>query len=93
MVLGEINGVNFATASTNVGIGTTAPTHTLEVNSAGATTAQMAMITDGTDAAFSLKNTANGGEEYWIDSGSGAAGVGAGNFAIYDRTMARPGSS
>ena len=86
MVLGEINGVNNATASTNVGIGTTAPTHTLEVYSEMATTAQMAMITDGTDAAFSLNNTASGGEEYWIDSGSGAAGVGAGNFAIYDRT-------
>ena len=86
MVLGEIKGVNFATASTNVGIGTTAPTHTLEVYSEKATTAQMAMITDGTDAAFSLKNTGSGGEEYWIDSGSGAAGVGPGNFAIYDRT-------
>ena len=86
LVLGSINGVNNATASTNVGIGTTAPTHTLEVNSAGATTAQMAMITNGTDAAFSLNNTASGGREYWIDSGSGAAGVGAGNFAIYDRT-------
>ncbi len=90
MVLGSISGVNGATASTNVGIGTTAPTHTLEVNSAGATTAQMAMITDGTDAAFSLNNTANGGREYWIDSGSGAAGVGAGNFAIYDRTIGSP---
>ncbi len=86
MVLGSINGVNGATASTNVGIGTTAPTHTLEVYSEKATTAQMAMITDGTDAAFSLNNTATGGHEYWIDSGSGAAGVGAGNFAIYDRS-------
>ena len=86
MVLGEIKGVNGAAASTNVGIGTTAPTHTLEVNSAGATIAQMAMITNGTDAAFSLNNTATGGREYWIDSGSGVAGVGAGNFAIYDRT-------
>ncbi len=86
MVLGEIKGVNGAAASTNVGIGTTAPTHTLEVNSAGATIAQMAMITNGTDAAFSLNNTATGGREYWIDSESGVAGVGAGNFAIYDRT-------
>ncbi len=73
-------------SNTNVGIGTTAPTHAFEVNSAGATVAQMAMITNGTDAAFSLKNTASGGREYWIDSGSGSAGIGAGNFAIYDHT-------
>jgi hypothetical protein len=85
MVLGGISGVNGGT-NTNVGIGTTAPTHALEVNSPGASSAQMAMITNGTDAAFSLKNTATGGREYWIDSGSGSAGIGAGNFAVYDRT-------
>src|SRR5208283_445808 len=32
LVLGSINGVNGATASTNVGIGTTAPQYTLDVN-------------------------------------------------------------
>ena len=38
LVLGSINGVNFATASTNVGIGTTAPTYLLHIgNSGGAT--------------------------------------------------------
>jgi hypothetical protein len=36
MVLGSINGVNGATASTNVGIGTTAPASTLDVESNGA---------------------------------------------------------
>jgi hypothetical protein len=86
MVLGEIKGVNGAAASTNVGIGTTAPTYTLEVSSAGARNAEMAMVSSGTDAAISVNNTASGGREYWIDSGSGAAGIGAGNFAIYDRT-------
>lgn len=73
----------------NLGIGTTAPTHLLEVDgSASTTTAQMAMVSAGTDAAISVKNTntANGGREYWIDSGSGAAGIGAGNFAVYDVT-------
>jgi hypothetical protein len=35
MVLGSINGVNGATASTNVGIGTTAPAFTLDVHGTG----------------------------------------------------------
>src|SRR5208282_495840 len=74
------------TNSGSVGIGTQAPTYTLQVSSAGATAAQMAMVSSGTDAAFAVKNTASGGREYWIDSGSGSAGVGAGNFAIFDRT-------
>ena len=40
----------------------------------------------GTDAAISVKNRGSGGREYWIDSGSGAAGIGSGNFAVYDAT-------
>lgn len=71
---------------TEIGIGTATPTHVLEVNAGKAAVAQMALISTGTDAAISLKNTASGGLEYWIDSGSGSAGVGAGNFAIWDRT-------
>ncbi|MGA7860878.1 MAG: tail fiber domain-containing protein, partial [Thermoplasmata archaeon] len=35
LVLGSINGVNGATASTNVGIGTTAPQYTLDVSGTG----------------------------------------------------------
>jgi hypothetical protein len=83
-----VNGTLSATrvVSGSVAIGTTAPTHALEVSSAGATAAQMAMVSSGSDAAFSLKNTASGGREYWIDSGSNGAGVGAGNFAVYDST-------
>lgn len=69
----------------NVGIGTTAPTHLFEVDAA-ATSAQMAMVSTGTDAAISVKNTGAGGREYWIDSGSGKAGIGSGNFAVWDAT-------
>jgi hypothetical protein len=58
----------------------------LEVYSSGATNAEMAMVSNGTDAAISVNNTGSGGREYWIDSGSTGAGVGAGNFAIYDHT-------
>jgi len=67
------------------GINTATPSHLFEVDAA-ATVAQMAMVSSGTDAAISVKNTATGGREYWIDSGSGNAGIGAGNFAVYDVT-------
>jgi hypothetical protein len=73
-------------AAGNVGIGTTAPACLLEVSSPNATVAQMAMVSAGSDAAISLNNTAANGREYWIDSGSGNAGVGAGNFAVWDNT-------
>ena len=85
-LVSESNALVLGSGGVNVGIGTSAPTYALEVYSGGATVAQMAMVSSGTDAAFSLKNTASGGREYWIDSGSGSAGVGAGNFAIFDRT-------
>jgi trimeric autotransporter adhesin len=84
LVLGGITGIGSGT-SVNVGIGTTAPSHLLEVD-ALARSAQIAMISSGTDAAISVNNTASGGHEYWIDSGSGNAGVGAGNFAVWDNT-------
>jgi hypothetical protein len=77
----SIKNVNFPNG--NVGIGATAPTHLLEV-AANTTQPQIAMVGTGTDAAISLKNVASGGREYWIDSGSGTAGVGAGNFAVWD---------
>jgi len=88
LVLGSIAGTNGAYANTNVGIGTTTPGHLLEVDSAAAYTAQIAMVSGGSDAAISLNNTNTGlgGREYWIDSGSGTAGVGAGNFAVWDAT-------
>ena len=74
----------FISSAGLVGIGTNSPTHLLEIFAPGARVAQMAMVSSGSDAAFSLKNTAFGGREYWIDSGSGSAGIGAGNFAIWD---------
>jgi hypothetical protein len=74
----------------DIGVGTTTPTHVLEVNAGAAGAAGLAVISSGTDAAVSLKNTASGGVEYWVDSGSGAAGVGAGNFAVLDRTHGAP---
>lgn len=68
-----------------LGVGTSAPGYLFEVATPTTSWAQMAMVTGGPDAALSLFNT--GGHEYWLDSGSGTAGVGAGNFAIYDNTL------
>jgi len=75
----------FQSTAGNVGIGTTAPGHLLEVD-ANTNDAQIAMESSGTDAAVELRNTASGGREYWIDSGSGSSGVGAGNFGIWDNS-------
>jgi hypothetical protein len=91
LVLGGITGTNGCGTGNNcatvkVGIGTTAPTHTFEVDSAGASSAQIEMLSTGTDAAISLNNRGTGGREYWIDSGSGSAGVGNGNFAVWDNS-------
>lgn len=94
---GTVNRIPVFTSATNIqnsviaqkgpdiGIGTTTPTHVLEVNAGKAAAAQLALVSTGPDAAISVKNTATGGIEYWIDSGSGPA-FGAGNFAILDRT-------
>jgi hypothetical protein len=85
VVLGAISGGKNGGTSVNVGIGTSTPSHLLEVDAA-ASFAQIAMVSSGTDAAISVNNKASGGREYWIDSGSGGAGIGAGNFAIWDNT-------
>jgi hypothetical protein len=74
------------TQSGNVGIGTATPSYQFQVSSSSARNAEIAMVSGGTDAAISVNNTATGGREYWIDSGSGSAGIGAGNFAVYDHT-------
>jgi hypothetical protein len=75
----------------SVGILTASPSHLLEVD-ANASVAEIAMVSGGTDAAISLNNTntSGGGHEYWIDSGSGGAGVGAGNLAVWDNTARAP---
>lgn len=72
-----------------IGVSTNSPSHLLEVD-ANASVAEIAMVSGGTDAAISLINTASGGHEYWIDSGGGSAGVGAGNFAVWDNTARAP---
>jgi hypothetical protein len=59
MVLGSIYGVNFATASTNVGIGTTAPGHLLDV--AGTTAIDSTGLNNGTNF-IDLTFGANAGE-------------------------------
>jgi hypothetical protein len=64
--------------------------HAFEVDSAGASSAQMERLSTGTDAAISLNNRGTGGREYWIDSGSGSAGVGNGNFAVWDNDAGAP---
>ena len=73
----------------NVGIGTSTPGLLLDVNAGLTNIAQVRIISSGTDAAISFKNTnskATHAREYWWDSGSGSAGVGAGNFAVWDVT-------
>ena len=35
---------------------------------------------------MSLTSTQTGGHQWWIDSGGGGAGIGQGNFAIFDNT-------
>lgn len=67
----------------NVGIGTTNPGQLLDVVGSAA---QIRILTTTADAALSLYNVGSGGRTYWLDSGSSGAGVGTGNFAIYDQT-------
>jgi hypothetical protein len=74
-------------ASGNVGVGTTKPGVTLDVNAGSANVAQVHVSSSGSDAAMSFDNTASGGRNYWWDSGSGGAGVGPGNFTIWDATV------
>ncbi len=71
----------------NLGIGTGTPTQRLQLYGAF-TDAQMGVLSTGNNAAMSLKSTAAGGREYWLDSGGGNAGIGQGNFAIWDNTAA-----
>ena len=48
--------------------------------------ARSGVTSSGTDAALKFRNTYTGGREYWWDSGASGAGVGEGNFALYDAT-------
>jgi hypothetical protein len=60
------------------------PAYPLDVEGGLASQPMVGVVTKGTDAALALRNTGFGGREYWLDSGSTGAGVGAGNFAIWD---------
>jgi len=86
--VGESNALVLGKAA-NVGIGTSTPGVLLDVNAGVTNVAQVRIISSGTDAAISFKNTnakATHAREYWWDSGSGSAGIGAGNFAVWDAT-------
>jgi len=69
LVLGSINGINGATASTNVGIGTTSPTAKLYIKSDGATSATVAL---------SIANSSSTNLLYVRNDGS--VGIGTTNF-------------
>jgi len=82
MVLGSINGVNAATADTNVGIGTTAPAYPLTVvgNSTYIPVAVSSPSTFGTW--MTLANTSTGGATWNILSAAGGNSEGAGNLVF-----------
>jgi hypothetical protein len=82
LVLGSINGVNSATADTNVGIGTTTPTSPLTVvgNSTYIPVAISSPSTFGTW--MTLGNTSAGGATWNILSAASGNSEGAGNLAF-----------
>ncbi len=69
-----------------LGIGTNVPGKLLDINAGVLSNSAARITSSGNDAAFALKNTGSGGRTYWMDAGSGTAGVGKGNFAIWDET-------
>jgi len=77
LVLGSINGVNFATADTNVGIGVTAPAYRLHVGSGNNT-----FRVDGPPQGMAnpLMASFGGTGDFAID----AVGFGAGRFVVKD---------
>jgi hypothetical protein len=77
MVLGSINGVNGATADTNVGIGTTAPQTLFHIDHAAqpGVGTDVAEITSGGSidvASLLLKNTGSGGFRLRVGAGTGS---------------------
>jgi hypothetical protein len=73
MVLGSINGVNGATSSTNVGIGTTAPSHVLHVLETGNDGAVSGLYVNESNAgqAVTIEEAGGGQALYIIESGGG----------------------
>jgi hypothetical protein len=93
LVLGSIFGQNDATADTNVGIGTTAPTRKLHLSGVGSDGAgQTDLRITGTGAIASgitLESTGTGGRTYsWLSTAdnTGGGGSGPGRLAVFDVT-------
>lgn len=87
LVLGSINGVNHATADTNVGIGTTTPLNRLEVNLGSSTLSDpgisiLGQSATGGDVGLRIKNTNAAGNEWFVDSTSNGSTYGGGNLVF-----------
>jgi Chaperone of endosialidase len=80
MVLGSINGVNGATASTNIGIGTTAPTYLLHIGSTGGTANNNFLRVEGPSTSNSggMAASFGGSGDFGID----AVGTAEGRFVV-----------
>ena len=92
MVLGSINGINGANANTNVGIGTTTPSTTLDVK--GNNTYQPLRVespnTFGTW--IQLANTSPGGLTWYMLSAASGNSEGAGNLAFVNSNFNHSGT-
>ena len=80
MVLGSIKGVNGATASANIGIGTTAPTYLLHVGNTGGTANNNFLRVEGPSTASSGGMAASFGG--YGDFGIDAPGIAEGRFLV-----------
>jgi hypothetical protein len=80
MVLGSINGVNGATASANIGIGTTAPTYLLHIGNTGGTANNNFLRVEGPSSSNSggMAASFGGSGDFGID----AVGTAEGRFVV-----------
>jgi len=88
LVLGSINGLNFSTVDTNVGIGTSAPASRLHIAGAGSDGAgQTDLRITGLGAigsGITLQSIGAGGRTYSWLSTANDAGAGGGRLALFD---------